>query len=47
MSTIVDLGMMREPRYRFNGEHISKYLGIVRPSQPVQDFDDRNALYAM
>lgn len=43
----VDLGMMREPRYRFTSEHASKYLESMRPSQPEEDFDDRNALYAM
>lgn len=43
----VDLGMMREPRYRFTGEHAKKYLESMRPSQPEADFDDRNAIYAM
>lgn len=43
----VDLGMMREPRYRFTGEHASKYLETMRPSQPEDGFDDRNAIYAM
>ncbi|KAG6368320.1 hypothetical protein INS49_002525 [Diaporthe citri] len=42
-----DLGMMRESRYRFTGEHASKYLGSMRPSQPEEAFDDRNAVYAM
>lgn len=39
--------MMREPRYHFTGEHASKYLKSMRPSQPEEDFDDRNAIYAM
>ncbi|KAK8022948.1 hypothetical protein PG991_006829 [Apiospora marii] len=43
----LDLGMMREPRYRFTGDHANKYLEVVRPSEPVGDFDDRNAIYAM
>ncbi|KAL2291771.1 hypothetical protein FJTKL_11963 [Diaporthe vaccinii] len=43
----LDLGMMREPRYRFTCEHASKYLESMRPSQPEEDFDDRNAIYAM
>ncbi|KAK8044540.1 hypothetical protein PG993_004564 [Apiospora rasikravindrae] len=43
----LDLGMMREPRYDFTGEHVSKYLEAIPPSEPVEDFDDRNALYAM
>ncbi|KAK8068978.1 hypothetical protein PG994_005594, partial [Apiospora phragmitis] len=43
----VGLAMMREPRYHFTGEHVSKYLEAMPPSEPVEDFDDRNALYAM
>ncbi|KAJ5764666.1 hypothetical protein N7533_003347 [Penicillium manginii] len=42
-----DLGMMREPRYRFTGEHVDRYREVIRPSEPVEDFDDRHALYAM
>ncbi|KAK8130789.1 hypothetical protein PG999_003169 [Apiospora kogelbergensis] len=43
----VDLAMMREPRYQFTSEHVNKYKEVVGPSEPVEDFDDRNALYAM
>ncbi|KAK7718641.1 hypothetical protein SLS64_002601 [Diaporthe eres] len=43
----LDLSMMRESRYHFTGEHASKYLESMRPSQPEEDFDDRNAIYAM
>ncbi|KAH8889032.1 hypothetical protein GQ53DRAFT_653075 [Thozetella sp. PMI_491] len=39
----LDFGMMREPRYGFTREHRE----VVRPSEPVEDFDDRNAIYAM
>ncbi|KAI0160684.1 Fructosamine kinase-domain-containing protein [Xylariaceae sp. FL1272] len=42
-----DLGMMREPRYLFTGQHAERYREVVRPSEPAADFDDRNALYAM
>ncbi|KAI1347589.1 Fructosamine kinase-domain-containing protein [Xylaria sp. FL0043] len=43
----LDLAMMREPRYQFTREHADKYRELVPPSEPVEDFDDRNALYAM
>ena len=43
----VDLAMMREPRYQFTIEHVNKYKEVVGPSEPVEDFDDRNALYGM
>lgn len=39
--------MMRQPRYRFNQEYVQKYQEVIPPSEPVSDFDDRNALYAM
>lgn len=44
---LVDLCMMREPRYRFTRDHMSRYLEVIQPSEPVEDFDDRNAIYAM
>ncbi|CAG8979651.1 hypothetical protein HYALB_00011535 [Hymenoscyphus albidus] len=43
----VELGMMREPRYQFTGEYLKRYMEVVPASEPVEDFDDRNALYAM
>ncbi|KAK7991608.1 hypothetical protein PG988_000402 [Apiospora saccharicola] len=43
----LDLAMMRESRYHFTSEHVSKYLETIPPSEPVEDFDDRNALYAI
>ncbi|TGJ87344.1 hypothetical protein E0Z10_g1498 [Xylaria hypoxylon] len=43
----LDLAMMREPRYQFTREHADKYRELVPPSEPVEDFDDRNAIYAM
>lgn len=39
--------MMREPRYRFSDIHIQMYREMVGVSEPTEDFDDRNALYAM
>ncbi|PGG99608.1 hypothetical protein AJ79_08468 [Helicocarpus griseus UAMH5409] len=41
------LYMMRDPRYIFSGKHIDKYKELVRPSEPVDDFDDRITLYAL
>ncbi|KAK8108325.1 Fructosamine kinase-domain-containing protein [Apiospora kogelbergensis] len=43
----LDLAMMREPRYQFTIEHVNKYKEVVGPSEPAEDFDDRNALYGM
>ncbi|KAI0967044.1 Fructosamine kinase-domain-containing protein [Xylaria arbuscula] len=43
----LDLAMMREPRYGFTSEHVAEYRDLVQPSEPVEDFDDRNAIYAM
>ncbi|KAF1851891.1 uncharacterized protein K460DRAFT_270343 [Cucurbitaria berberidis CBS 394.84] len=43
----LELHMMRQPRYRFTQEYVNKYKEVIRPSEPVEDFDDRNALYAM
>lgn len=39
--------MMRQPRYRFAGDHVNKYREVIQPSEPIEDFDDRNAIYAM
>ncbi|KAF2683552.1 hypothetical protein K458DRAFT_487708 [Lentithecium fluviatile CBS 122367] len=39
-----DFGMWRRPRYRFDRTHMRKYHEI---SAPVEDEDDRNALYAL
>jgi hypothetical protein len=43
----VDLGMFRGPRYGWNAEYIKEYVKLVPPSEPVEDFDDRVAIYAM
>jgi protein-ribulosamine 3-kinase len=39
--------MIRQPRYRFTQEYVNRYKGVIPPSEPVQDVDDQNALYAM
>jgi hypothetical protein len=45
----VDLSMMRQDRYLFSeGGYMEKYLAAMGgPSEPTEDFDDRNAIYAM
>ncbi|KAI1109209.1 Fructosamine kinase-domain-containing protein [Nemania sp. NC0429] len=43
----LELAMMREPRYQFTSQHVDKYRELVPPSEPVEDFDDRNVVYAM
>ncbi len=47
LSAIADLGTWRSPRYRLGKPYIKEYLKHVPISEPVEDFDDRNALYAM
>ncbi|KAH0536564.1 hypothetical protein FGG08_006572 [Glutinoglossum americanum] len=42
-----DLGTWRSPRYRLGKPYIKEYLKHIPVSAPVEDFDDRNALYAM
>jgi protein-ribulosamine 3-kinase len=44
---VVELHMMRQPRYRFTQEYVNQYKQVFPPSEPIEDFDDRNALYAM
>lgn len=39
--------MMRDTRYIFLNEHFALYKSSVDASEPLEDFDDRNALYAM
>lgn len=38
---------MRDPRYVFSKEHVGLYKMVIEASEPVEDFDDRNSLYAM
>ncbi|KAJ3574071.1 hypothetical protein NPX13_g4485 [Xylaria arbuscula] len=39
--------MMREPRYAFGDDHVMKYRDLIQPSEPIEDFGDRNWIYAM
>jgi len=39
--------MFRAARYRTNRTHIHAYHKHMEISPPVEDFDDRNALYAL
>lgn len=39
--------MFRAARYRTNKSHIHAYHKHVEISHPAEDFDDRNALYAL
>jgi protein-ribulosamine 3-kinase len=43
----VELGMFRGPRYGWSDEYMEEYLKEMQPSEPKEDFDDRNAMYAM
>src|SRR5262249_10328459 len=42
-----DLGMWKAARYRTNKAHVRAYQKLVDISEPVEDFDDRNSLYAL
>ena len=39
--------MLRLPRYRLSWAHLNKYKETVPPSEPVEDFEDRIALYSL
>jgi protein-ribulosamine 3-kinase len=43
----MDLQCMRSPRYAVGLEFVDLYKKDVGASEPQEDFDDRNALYAM
>ncbi|KAJ8126940.1 hypothetical protein O1611_g6697 [Lasiodiplodia mahajangana] len=43
----LDLAMMKDPPYRFKKEHSKSYEALVPRSEPVKDYHDRNAIYAM
>lgn len=38
---------MRAPRYTLGPDFVNAYKNEVGASEPREDFDDRNALYAM
>ena len=42
-----DLGSWRSPRYRLGGHYLKEYQRVMEISEPKQDWDDRNALYAV
>ena len=43
----MELGMWRNGQYRFGKSYFRQYLNLILPSEPVEQFDDRNRLYAM
>ncbi|KAL9060261.1 MAG: hypothetical protein Q9206_001093 [Seirophora lacunosa] len=42
-----DLGSWRAPRYRLGRPYMTEYHKHIRASSPAEDWDDRNALYAL
>ncbi|KAL9020431.1 MAG: hypothetical protein Q9185_002306 [Variospora sp. 1 TL-2023] len=42
-----DLGSWRAPRYRLGPSYMTEYRTHVPASSPAEDWDDRNALYAL
>jgi protein-ribulosamine 3-kinase len=47
MSTTVDFQCMRASRNTIGQEFVTAYRHEVGASKPEEDFDDRNALYAL
>lgn len=43
----LELGMWRNGHHRFGKPYFRQYLNHMPPSEPVEQFDDRNRLYAM
>lgn len=46
-SGTAELGVCRNPRYNMGKPYIEEYLKHMPISEPVEDFDTRNAIYAM
>ncbi|KAF6821888.1 hypothetical protein CPLU01_12336 [Colletotrichum plurivorum] len=46
-SFTADLGICRNPRYKLGSSCIDEYLKQVPVAEPAEDFDCRNAVYAM
>ena len=44
---IVELAPLRPVRHRMRKEYIEAYFKEVKPSEPGEDYDDRNALYCL
>jgi protein-ribulosamine 3-kinase len=42
-----EMSPWRATRYRFNKTHLRAYHKLVPVSEPAEDHDDRNALYAL
>lgn len=42
-----ELGNWRPARNKFTSTYFKEYHKHVRRSEPVEDYDERNALYAM
>jgi len=42
-----DLGSWRATRYKMGKPYLKEYQRVMGVSEPRQDWDDRNALYAM
>ena len=43
----MDLGMWRSDRYAFGRQYLRRYLALMPPSEPAEQFDDRNRLYSI
>ncbi|KAM0327183.1 hypothetical protein ACHAQA_006315 [Verticillium albo-atrum] len=43
----MELGMFRGQHYGWTPEYMEQYLKEIDQSEPQEDFDDRNAIYAM
>lgn len=46
-SDVDELGVWRQPWNKINSDYRDEYHKHFPPSDPVEDCDDRNALYAM
>lgn len=42
-----DFSMWRASRYHTTQDHVKAYFAIIPPTEPKEDQDDRNALYAL
>lgn len=42
-----DLGSWRAPRYRLGKEYLEEYQRVMGVSEPREEWDDKNGLYAM
>lgn len=47
VSGAADLAICRNPRYRLGKRYIAEYRKLIPASEPKEDFDSRNAVYAM